>query len=150
MPVREFAEPDLAAVCAVYAAAKLDEFLHEERPFTLLPLEQDGERMGYLRQSEVFVYEDEQGEVQGFGARTGPQIRAMFVAPAARGKGVGRQLLERLLQGLDGQVALNVAASNLNARALYQRYGFAPDREFATSYNGVPVTYIGMRRGPRR
>jgi GNAT superfamily N-acetyltransferase len=150
MPVRDFAEHDLPAVFAVYASAKLDEFEHEVLKPVLLPLEEDVERLGYFRQSEVFVYEDEEGVVQGFGARAGPQIRAMFVAPAARGKGVGRQLLERLLQGLDGQVGLNVAASNHNARALYSRYGFTPDREFATSYNGVPVNYMGMRRGPLR
>ncbi len=150
MPVRPFSEADLMSVCAVYAAAKLDEFEHEARQYTLLPLEQDTERLGYLRASEVFVYEDGEGVVQGFGARAGPQIRAMFVAPAARGRGVGRQLLERLLLGLDGQVGLNVAASNRGARALYARYGFSPDREFDTSYNGVPVTYLGMRRSPRR
>lgn len=150
MPVRDFAERDLPAVFAIYAAAKLDEFRHEPLQYVLLPLEQDAERLGYFRASQVFVYEDGDGVVQGFGARCGAQIRAMFVAPAARGKGAGRQLLERLLQGLDGEVALNVVASNLNARALYQRYRFVPDREFGTSYNGVPVTYLGMRRRPLR
>ena len=146
MPVRDFAEHDMPAVCAVYAAAKLDEFEHEARQYTLLPLERDGERLGYLRASEVFVYEDEQGQVVGFGARCGTQIRAMFVSPEARGKGVGRQLLERLLDGLDGQVGLNVTASNRNARALYERYGFTAVKEFDTSYNGTPVIYLSMLR----
>jgi putative acetyltransferase len=146
MPVRDFNEQDLPAVLAIYAAAKLDEFQYETRQHTLLPLERDAERLGYFRASEVFVFEDEHGVVQGFGARAGPQIRAMFVSPDARGRGVGRQLLERLLQGLDGQVGLNVAASNRAARALYQRYGFSAVREFDTDYNGTPVTYLSMMR----
>ncbi len=146
MSVREFTEHDMPAVCAVYAAAKLDEFQHEAGAYSLLPLEQDEERLGYLRASQVFVYEDAQGRMLGFGARCGPQIRAMFVVPEARGKGVGRQLLERLLNGLDGQVGLNVTASNRSARALYERYGFTAVQEFGTSYNGTPVSYLSMLR----
>ncbi|MFA9218576.1 MAG: N-acetyltransferase family protein [Sphingomonadaceae bacterium] len=146
MPIREFAEPDLPAVLAIYADAKLDEFVHEPLSFSLLPLEQDSERMGYFRASEVLVFADADGVVQGFGARGGQQIRAMFVRRAARGQGVGRQLLEQLLQGMAGPVGLNVVASNAGARALYQRYGFHAVEETLTQYNGTPVTYLSMLR----
>lgn len=146
MPVRDYAAQDMPAIYAIYASAKLDEFEHEPRAYTLLPLQDDAERLGYFHQSQVFVYADEAGAVLGFGARGGQQIRAMFVAPAARGRGVGRQLLERMLEGLEGEVGLNVTASNRAARALYQRYGFVPVREFDTDYNGTPITYLAMRR----
>jgi ribosomal protein S18 acetylase RimI-like enzyme len=56
-------------------------------------------------------------------------VRSMYVAPAHRGKGLGRQLLQRALsfassmQGLR-QVTLSVTAGNDAAVALYESAGF--------------------------
>lgn len=56
-------------------------------------------------------------------------IRAMYVAPAHRGKGLGRQLMERAFEcaaAMDGvtQVTLAVTAGNTEALALYESLGF--------------------------
>jgi ribosomal protein S18 acetylase RimI-like enzyme len=62
-------------------------------------------------------------------ARHKATIRAMYVAPDQRGKGLGRQLLEHALgfaKAMDGvcQVTLDVTADNAAAMALYASHGF--------------------------
>ena len=57
-------------------------------------------------------------------------VDGLFVAPQARGRGVGSALLEAVLRearwrGLD-EVRLAVADGNPRARALYERHGFLP------------------------
>jgi ribosomal protein S18 acetylase RimI-like enzyme len=62
-------------------------------------------------------------------ARHKGRVWGMYVAPAVRGKGVGRALLEALLrtaQTLDGleQVVLSVTEGQKAAQALYRSLGF--------------------------
>jgi ribosomal-protein-alanine N-acetyltransferase len=74
------------------------------------------------------------GDVQAFlVARTaGPdwELENIVVAPAARRRGLGKRLLETLLQHAQRHSAqavwLEVRASNAAARALYESCGFAP------------------------
>ncbi|MFM8769608.1 MAG: N-acetyltransferase family protein, partial [Rubrivivax sp.] len=69
------------------------------------------------------------GREQGLKERHIAFIRSMYVAPAARGQGAGRQLLDAALQqarawhGVE-QVTLSVTASNEAALRLYQAAGF--------------------------
>ena len=55
-------------------------------------------------------------------------IWGVYVAPEARGKGVGRRLLEHVLEHARGrveQVHLSVTTTNTPAVALYEHLGFA-------------------------
>lgn len=80
-------------------------------------------------------------------------IGGMFVAPAWRGKGLGRQLLEQALAFADAmpglhQVTLTVTAGNAAAVTLYESMGFvvfgrAPD---ALLVDGVSYDDIQMVR----
>lgn len=58
---------------------------------------------------------------------------AIAVVPSARGKGVGRKLLEALLararEAGHGAISLSVDPANDGAIDLYTRHGFAPVRE---------------------
>jgi ribosomal protein S18 acetylase RimI-like enzyme len=90
---------------------------------------------------------DEAGALVGIGAvRREPQRRArhragvfgMYVAPEARGRGVGRALLRALAdharaQGVE-RLELGVEADNAAARALYLAFGF-------TTYGVQPDAY---------
>lgn len=87
--------------------------------------------------SRIFVYDD--SGIRGYGAVLGSEIRAVFVHPLHRGKGIGKRLLEHLISQTGSKAILFVAKSNKPAVALYQRYGFEVTREFATIYNGRPV-----------
>lgn len=135
--IRPFEPTDFSAIEAIYALSKLDELRFETSSFDLLPLRQDAQRFQGLMASRIFVYDD--GGIQGYGAVFGSEIRAVFVHPMHRGKGLGKRLLEHLLSQTGGGARLFVAKSNKPAVALYQRYGFEVTRELEASYNGKPV-----------
>lgn len=143
LAVRPYRVEDFPAVAAVYDTAKLDEFQFEPARFTLLPLAQDHERLAALAQCDVIVctcYD----AIIGFAACSGDTLRALFVAPTARGRGVGRRLLEAALARLPGDVRVKVAASNHVAQRLYRSAGFVPAGAMEQAYNGVPVVYTTM------
>lgn len=143
LAIRPYRPADFPAVAAVYDAAKLDEFGFEEARFTLVPLAQDTERLAAFAQCDVIVctcYD----AIIGFAAWSGDTLRAIFVAPTARGRGVGRMLLEAVLGRLAGDVRVNVAASNRIAQDLYRSAGFVPAGTVEQAYNGVAVLYTTL------
>ena len=75
----------------------------------------------------------------------GHAVVAMWVEPAARGRGVGRIVLERVLAAVpDGEVRLWVADGN-PARTLYERAGFVSTGEVAPLRTGSVVMKSRMR-----
>ena len=89
--------------------------------------ERDGDAIGFVQLYPVF-------------SSTSPHpgrswiLNDLFVAPAARGQGVGRRLLERAYQmALDTDacgIELLTGRSNIGAQALYQSVGYHRDDEF--------------------
>ena len=138
MTIRPFQPGDFEAIADIYSLSKLDELRFEDEQFEFLPLERDHKRLSGLMESQIFVCE--LGGVIGYGAVCGKEIRALFVHPQARWKGVGSSLLAHLLAKVELPARLYVAKSNAPAKILYQRYGFAVTREFQTDYNGKPVS----------
>jgi putative acetyltransferase len=137
MNIRAFNEKDYPRVFEIYSNSKLDELRFEKKKFELLPIENDEKRFSALNESEVYVYDD--GEVLGYGAIFEAEIRALFVCSSARGKGVGKEILEFLLSQINDRANLFVAKTNVPAKELYKRYGFTVSDEFITEYNGEPV-----------
>ena len=144
MSIRPFHENDFAAILDIYAKSKLDELIYECTEFVLLPLEQDHKRLVELRESDVYVYDD--NGVVGYGALLGSEIRALFVLPDYRGKGIGKLLLKHLLSCIEGSAILYVAKSNTPAKNLYETFGFKVAEQFETTYNCVPVLANKMVR----
>ncbi len=102
-------------------AVLAERFANVENAFTLGAFAEGGELAGFVS------FTRERGEkVAHKGFLTG-----MYVAPAWRGRGLGRRLCEELvgrvraLAGLE-QLALGVAVTSGPARALYLSLGFAP------------------------
>ena len=137
MNIRAFCEKDYPRLLEIYSNSKLDELRFEKRLFQLLPLENDEKRLSALKESKIFVFDD--GQVLGYGAIFKSEIRALFVCPSARGKGIGKQILEFLLSQIEGKANLFVAKTNMPAKMLYKAYGFEVFDEFLTEYNGEPV-----------
>ncbi len=135
--IRKYLESDYQSILTIYESSKLDELKFESAEFELLPFEKDVVRSTQILESDIYIYGGE--DVIGFCAYKGTEIRALFVHPKARGKGVGIKLLEFMLSNIVGSATLYVASSNYPAIKLYQKYGFENTSQFETTYNGTPV-----------
>jgi ribosomal-protein-alanine N-acetyltransferase len=81
------------------------------------------------------------------------ELENIVVAPAARRKGLGRELLEALLtrarETHSDAVFLEVRESNASARALYEAAGFEQTGRRKSYYTGPEEDAILFRRGLR-
>ena len=144
MHIRPARKEEFDVIAHIYKLSKLDELRFENRQFQLLPLEKDERRLQELLECTIFVYD--KGSILGYGAFFKDQIRAIYVHPDAREKGIGTELLEYLLTRTMQPARLFIAKSNSPARKLYERYGFQTIDEFETTYNGVSVLANEMIR----
>lgn len=144
MNIRNFQDGDFAVIAEIYSLSKLDELRYEDSKFELLPLEKDERRLREMMESRIFVYDD--GGILGYGAVFENEIRALFVLPTSRGRGIGKRLLEYLITQVGTTATLCVAKNNTPAKTMYQKYGFTVIREFEALYNGRPVMANQMVR----
>ncbi|MGW2154971.1 GNAT family N-acetyltransferase [Nonomuraea sp. NPDC001699] len=73
----------------------------------------------------VAVTEDQVlGHVGLAGTPEGPEVTRLFVAPAARGRGLAPLLLDTVRKAADGPVLLEVSDEGRAAVALYERLGW--------------------------
>ena len=144
MMIRKFQDSDFNVIAEIYSLSKLDELRFEEGWFELLPIQEDEKRLRELMESQIFVYDDDR--ILGYGAVHENEIRAIFVNPSHRGKGIGKSLLEFLIEKAWLPSKLYVAKSNTPAKNMYRKYGFTVTKEFETSYNGKVVLANEMVR----
>jgi ribosomal protein S18 acetylase RimI-like enzyme len=79
----------------------------------------------------------------------GAQLFGMWVAPEARGKGVGEQLVQALLaRAGDRPITLCVAEGAGAARRLYERLGFVPTGTGGTLRPGSEIRTVDLTRRP--
>lgn len=142
MNIRAYRDGDFPAITGIYNSSKLDELAFEEGRFELLPLESDEKRLKETLESTLYVYDD--GSILGYGAVFGNEIRALFVHPSSRGKGVGKKLLDHLISKAGSPVKLYVAKSNINAKSIYHKHGFRVTEEFLATYDGKQVMANAM------
>ena len=122
-----------------------------------------GARVVDPRQRTIVV-EDAPGRVAGF-AMVGAardddatglgEVYAIYLAPSALGRGLGRALLDAALAELAtagfGTVVLWVLTANASARRFYERAGFRPDGAVRTlDFEGTPIEEIRCRRAESR
>ena len=88
--------------------------------------------------------EDERGVPIGFLGAEGQRLEMLFLLPEARGKGLGRALLQ---YGMDryGLRELAVNEQNPQARGFYERMGFHVYRRTETDEQGGPYPLLYMR-----
>ena len=78
---------------------------------------------GQLSEAEVLVYEEE-GAILGFIGVQGDFIAGIFVRREARGRGIGKCLLDTV-KATHSSLTLSVYRKNSRAAAFYAREGFA-------------------------
>lgn len=84
------------------------------------------------------------GRVQGFVARDGAEICALYLAPHAQGRGLGRMLLEATKRHAD-RLHLRSLTGNLRARRLYTRAGFRPIAPETCAESAQNIHYVWTR-----
>lgn len=109
----------------------------------------------YTAQSYVYVAEDENGETVGFVAggqeRTGHElykgeVYAIYVLKSVQGKGVGRELMQFLVQRFldEGYTSMMlwVLRDNLGSRAFYERMGGEYVAEKTEEFGGATLVEV--------
>jgi ribosomal protein S18 acetylase RimI-like enzyme len=142
--IRPYEDRDEMAVLNIYASSKMDELIHEAEKFEFMPLPHDQDRYEKLFESKIFVYDD--NGVIGYCAYFENEIRALYVQPSFRGRGIDEDMLDFMLRAIAGTPVLFVAKSNVHAKKLYSKYGFAIVDEFEVQYNGKGVLANKMEK----
>lgn len=142
--VRDATPADLSAVAELFDRYRQ---FYDQTPDRMLAREFIGQRMA--KRESVILVADGVGEgLLGFcqlypsfcSVEAAPiyVLYDLFVAPAARGRGIGRQLLQtaHARAQADGKVLMDLttAHSNTTAQALYESLGWVRDEVFRT-YN---------------
>lgn len=124
--IRKFETQDLDAVMQIWLHGNLD--AHAFIPASFWTGHFEIVR-NMLLQAELYVHENEAPrQIDGFIGLTGNHIEGIFVAKAARSKGVGKALLE-YAKSRKPSLTLSVYQKNKRALAFYQREQFTVQSE---------------------
>ena len=124
--IRKFEARDLAAVMQIWLHGNLDAHAFIPASFWEAHFEMVRDR---LPQAELYVHENEAPrQIDGFIGLTENHIEGIFVAKAARSKGIGKALLE-YAKSRKPCLTLSVYQKNERALAFYRREQFAVHSE---------------------
>ncbi|QSR47930.1 acetyltransferase [Aeromonas veronii] len=90
----------------------------------------------------------EEGRIAGFCGLCDRKIEMLFVAPAVRGSGVGRRLVEHAI-GQCGATQVDVNEQNEQAVGFYQKMRFAVRGRSPLDGQGKPYPLLHMALPPR-
>jgi putative acetyltransferase len=89
----------------------------------------------------------EPGDVPiGFMGLDGDEISALFLEPAQRGHGGGRQLVGHAQAQRNGELIVDVNEQNLGARGFYEALGFVVVDRSPVDDDGRPFPLLHLRR----
>ena len=124
--IRKFETQDLDAVMQIWLHGNLD--AHPFIPASFWTDHFETVR-DMLPQAELYVHENEATrQIDGFIGLTENHIEGIFVAKAARSKGIGKALLDHV-KPLKPRLTLGVYQKNERALAFYRREQFAVHSE---------------------
>ena len=107
MIIRSYKNDDWDLVKDIYNLSKPDEMKGSVDLKALIPLENDQSNMDLFNKSKILVME-EGNNIMGFGGNKGNYISWLYVHPNHRRKGVAKTILDQVLNGLTGEIRLNV------------------------------------------
>jgi putative acetyltransferase len=104
----------------------------------------EAEVVDFLPRAPLLVAVDAADQPQAFMLVMGGHMEALFVDPAMRGNGIGRQLVEHALAD-NPQLSTDVNLQNRQALGFYQRLGFVETGRSAIDGQGRPYPLIHLR-----
>ena len=130
----------ISALASIWEASvrATHDFLTEEDVAALRPEVRSG-----LAGVEVLEVACLDGEPCGFSGVQGGKLEMLFVAPLARGRGVGKVLLARAVE-LHGATRLDVNEQNPQAVGFYRHEGFTVSERSAVDDAGRPFPLLRM------
>mgnify|MGYP003158196271 FL=1 len=142
--VRKFETQDLDTVMQIWLHGNLDAHAFIPASFWKAHFEMVRDM---LPQAELYVHENEAPrQIDGFIGLTGNHIEGIFVAKAARSKGVGKALLE-YAKSRKPSLTLSVYQKNQRALAFYRRKQFVVQSEgIDEDTNEAEIQMLWMRQ----
>ena len=142
--IRKFETQDLDTVMQIWLHGNLDAHAFIPASFWKAHFEMVRDM---LPQAELYVHENEAPrQIDGFIGLTGNHIEGIFVAKAARSKGVGKSLLE-YAKSRKPSLTLSVYQKNQRALAFYRRKQFVVQSEgIDEDTNEAEIQMLWMRQ----
>ena len=97
----------------------------------------------YLDAVMLICCKDRHQRIQGFAGVSKRQVDMLFVAPAWRGKGIGKRLLQYAIKELNAE-RLDVNEQNPQAVGFYQHLGFVVTDRSRLDGGGRPFPILHM------
>ncbi|CAO3372686.1 acetyltransferase [Azospirillum argentinense] len=140
-PLRPSRPDDAPVLFDVWLAAvrSTHDFLSEEDIGFYADLVRDQ----YLPAAALLVATDAADRPVGFLGMSGRKIDTLFVDPAWHGRGIGRALIARALEGRP-DLTVDVNEQNGGARAFYRRLGFREVGRSALDDSGRPFPLLHL------
>ena len=100
-----------------------------------------------LGRGEAMYVAESDGRLLGFACRSGDELRGLYVAPSAVGKGVGTALLSRIERDAMAQGVITLRLhSTVNSTAFYQRHGYVAAEPVSRMMNRVAIPCVPMSK----
>ena len=99
----------------------------------------------YLPGTRVWVAVDNNGQARGFLGLSGANVDSLFIDPASRGQGLGRDLL-RHAESIAGRLSVDVNEQNRQAVGFYLHMGFRRTGRSPVDDAGRPYPILHMRQ----
>lgn len=103
-------------------------------------------RDDYLPVADFWVAAGANDCAEGFLGMTGAKVDALFVDPAAHGRGIGRALMAHARAQCDGPLDVDVNEQNPGAIAFYRRLGFREIGRSSYDDAGRPYPLLHLRQ----
>lgn len=97
----------------------------------------------YFDAVNLLCKKDEKGIITGFLGTSNDNIEMLFIDPAFRGKGIGKELLSHAINRL-GIRKVDVNEQNEQAIGFYKRFGFEVTGRTETDSLGKPYPILNM------
>ena len=126
--LRKYKTSDWEAISKIHDEARLDELKGSVDLNAFIPLKKAAFAEG-LFGGDIIIAECESQAV-GFIGYNKKTIDWLYVSPLHYRKGIGKMLIEYVLEKSDGEIRIAVLKNNLPALNLYKKMGFKEERTF--------------------